>query len=178
MSEKTGHEVIDVLKIISDLHKCRKNGVKPPVLDKVTRRIVVNQLLLEGLQKIEIVALLNVSRDTVWRDMKRMETITNSLAVHESIAQSASRVNERCDFLWAKAARDGDWRLCKDIEKMRHEQLQSIGIIEKAPDKVEIDDGPRRNKEEIVQAILSRIGTVPDGTGTGGTPEGPTALPS
>jgi hypothetical protein len=163
---------VDLLEVINDLKRCRKNGVKPPRLETDIRRAVVVHLLDEGLQKIEIVSLLGIARSTLWEDEQKIHDLAKKRFITESTESTAERINRRSDFLYAKAIRDGDLRLAHDIECKRQERLQSIGIIQKSAEKLEIDDSPKRTRSELIAFIRSRIGGNGEAIGDGGTSGG------
>jgi len=53
---------LDILKIIKEMKQHQTGGTEPPILDIDVRQICVMHLLDEGMQKIEIASLLDVSR--------------------------------------------------------------------------------------------------------------------
>lgn len=148
-----------ISRVLDELYEARKFDQPPPKLSATMRRAMIVELLDDGVMKRDIAQLLGVSRNTIWHDERRIAEDCNSGIYFESVAQTAERINRRFGVLYSKAMRDKDYRLATHIENSRIEKLQSIGVIKKNAEQIDItaDD---RSKAAIVDAIIAGIGVI------------------
>ena len=148
--------VLDVIKKISYNHN---EGLPAPKMSMDLRVLVEQHFLAEGMRKGEICKVLNISRDTLWRDEQRMAQIANKYDFSESPNVTANRLNRRFEFLYSKMVKDGDFRGAAKLELERVKVFQSLGLIYRAPERFE-HDHKNRTEEEAIDAIFERIGIL------------------
>jgi len=154
MSENTEH---GILSILGKLKYAQQEGLPVPKLAPDTRRAVVVHLLDEGVAKIEIASILQISRTTLWEDQKRIsEGYTNNV-FFETVNETAERINRRFDHLYSKAVKTDDYRLALEVECRRIDKLQSIGMVAKNAERIEIGSA-ESHKDEIIESLLADLG--------------------
>lgn len=149
----------DLTLLLKQAQYCKAHNMPPPEMNRDDRRKIILELLDHGMMKTEICDLLDISRDTLWRDVKRAAAENAPGANVETADLTAERINRRFDFLYGKAIKAKDWRLAAGLEIDRMKALQSIGMIAKDAERLEIGHTDA-TKEKAVEALLKRLDLI------------------
>lgn len=171
-------QYIDLLAIIEELKEDHKKGNKPRKLDRETRMACAVHFLNEGLTRMQTAQMLGIARSTLHEDEKKIQEKARNSKYYEAVGLTAFKINGFTDTLYNKAMASRDYRLALDIQYKRIEKFQQLGLIEKVPEKLEIDDGRTRTKEEVIEAITQRLTALPEPTRDSGEGNGDKSLPA
>jgi len=135
----------------------KAEGSPPPDMCMDDRREVIQQFIVRGISKIEICELLNITYKTLNRDLARFSEEYSAGNLMQTPRETAEEVIRKFDHLYQMAIKAEDHNAARQIEVEKVKLLQSIGMVVKDPEKIEID-ARDRTKEAIIESILARIG--------------------
>jgi len=124
-------------------------------IDRDNRMFLVMALRDEGFEWTKIAVFLNIGRTTLYQDIDRYNKQAENFEYMESVFVAGDRINRRFDKLYAKAMRANNIEQARIIEEKRISILQSLGIIHKEADQIDITDG--RTKEDVIEEIIAEL---------------------
>ena len=138
------------------LQKLQSDKIAADRLGKKPRQILVEYLLLQGWLVTEIADLTQKTNRTIQRDKLDIENKWKASFKRMDFDRVVSRFVARTEHLYRGAAMKGDLRLAHQISTEMIEKLQSLGIIYRASDKVELSIANLKQLGEDLASIVSR----------------------
>lgn len=149
----------DLKSLLKRIEHAHAEKIPLPKFNRADRMALITELLDEGMPKLHIASFLGIARSTLYEDLNRISELYENGYFRESADQTAERINRRYDYLYAKAIETNDYRLALSVENDRLKALQSIGMVVKDAERVEIEHTDA-TKEKAIEIILGRVGLI------------------
>lgn len=151
-----------VLDIIEEI---RQGSLNPKLLSDSLLDACIEYLHFEqGEPQYEIAPLLQRNRNTISLHAKRiLKKKAEELKVRGiDVYEIAQRLKWNTELVMYQARKEKDWRLYNDAYHKYIDRMQSLGVIYKAPDQLELHSLSEEKWEEIQSVILETLEGFPD----------------